>query len=899
MTRPGTGGRLSPLRRRMRSARSALRPLRVYLAVVAGVLTTVLSTVYENLPAGLRYTALAVVALMSGVVLLLTDAGVKQPPRNERDAVGDWPTSGRSGLGAGKRSAWRRRRRRRQTAPPSEARFTGRTNELDRLREWHDMQRARRPRTPQRGEPAVRPTIGCVALFLHGQPGVGKSAIARELATRLAPEYPDGVHFVDLGTAGTGRTPGEVLKDLILALGWDAAEVPAEPRGRAIAFRSLTARKRLLFVFDAARTADQVKLIMPTDPATAVIVTSRRDLTADPEMQATRSLLIEVPTEAEALQIFRAMSGTDDRELPDCAAEVVEHCGRLPVAIQSAAERITAEDTNICAVAQYLAAPATRLSRLEQPGRPVRAIHQAEFDRLLAIEQQALMYLACLPSPSFAPWILMPLLEVDSGQAEALTDRLVAAQMLGVARGNGSTRVVRYTMHPLIRLFARQKADDLPAVERRAAMDRVDRDYQALIAQVLTLLRPSAPVSALPATFVREAHLAARIAMECGAWIHAEYHNLLRQIEVAHDTTANLALCWRLGALLGGATPPGLDYEATMNAYDNAIQAASTLDDSRALAETLMAKGRFLAAMGRYHEGESTFDAAIEAGTKGSAERRHDEVMMHLYLGEALVRAGSHDLANELLDECLRLATESGDRGRIYEAEILIAVNGHVECPYWVQDLIQDGTLEPLGRFYARIASADGARRSGEWRAALAHLETAMEMCRTDVARAAFVAIRTAELHLQYARSLAQGSPSDDESTIAVEINLAVQWACRAMWRYRQMRYTGGEHRAKCSLARAFGAAGLLGVAEQLTHSLKTDTESIEGEMHSVSRATVARVYQAGGELLYRFGDSGSARSLLIQAAALFQTLADPMSEGDVRDTVQRPPVVPRQRIRS
>ncbi|WP_027341502.1 NB-ARC domain-containing protein [Hamadaea tsunoensis] len=894
MTEENTdAGTLPRWRKQLRTVRRRLRSLRLPLAALAGVVTTVLSTIYEDLPPGLRYAALGVVGVLSGVALLLTEFGSTKPADYTRDVSGDWPTSVRvSTPRVG-------RRQRPSIKPPGTELFAGREAELGALLASHRNQRADRDARPSALDDLAEdggfdpPAIGCVTLYLHGQPGVGKSAIAWELAARLAPQY-DHVISVDLGTAGTARPPGDVLKDLLLQLGWSEHEMPEERHGRAVAFRTITAGHNLLFIFDAARTADQVKMILPTDPQNAVIVTSRRDLTSDPEMQATPSMLIQEPSAAEALEIFRLMSLTNPLDRPECAAEIVELCGRLPVAIRSAAERIAVEGTNICAVATYLSEDSTRLSRLEQPGRPVRTILQTEFDRLLQQEQKALVYLSLLPSRSFSPWILIPLLGVHPGEAEALADRLVAAQMLEVAAPAAHSGISRYTMHALTWLFARQHADDLPEEERTEALDQVDQAYQALIATVLNVHTPDKPIEVPAAGIAQTPQIARRIAEDLTGWVVAEHANLLHEIEVAF-AAGRYGLCWRLAVLLDGTTPLSLDFDATDKAYRKALEAARLDSDDKAVAKVQIAVGRFYAAVGRYEDAESGLAGAYPHG--GSAPARRPtaaEVRSQLALAETLLQAGSHDLASEKLQRCLRQAKLANDSTLVHTAEIMIAYNHHVECPYWVQDRLLDDTLDTAGRFYAQLAFADSACRGREWRTAFEHLDAAERMAASDLSRGAYVALRASEASLRHAWHLSRAQTAGRARDIA--IGRTIEWACIAMRRYRGMRYPGGEYRAKCQLARAFGAAELLGVAEQLADRLYNDVRDLQRDWDRIHQDLLARVHQVRGELLFRFGDRAAARAELIRAAGIFSLLGDPMSEGDVRDTIQTPPAMRRPR---
>src|SRR5262249_44397347 len=147
----------------------------------------------------------------------------------------------------------RRERSYRATVPhqlPERQRlFQGRVADLRRLTDEYERLRAA---DPSRG--GTPWSTGPALLLIHGKTGVGKSALAQELAHRLAGAHPDGTLYASLSRAGGSRPPGEVLKSFLGALGW--RDIPRETDDRVKIFRSLTAKSRILVVLDAARGAD-------------------------------------------------------------------------------------------------------------------------------------------------------------------------------------------------------------------------------------------------------------------------------------------------------------------------------------------------------------------------------------------------------------------------------------------------------------------------------------------------------------------------------------------------------------------------------------------------------------------------------------------------------------------
>src|SRR6201999_866407 len=82
----------------------------------------------------------------------------------------------------------------------------------------------------------------------------------------------------------------------------------------------------------------QVRPLLPAEPATLVLVASRRRMTA---LEGANSLSLDVMSESEASDLFRRVAGADRiANEPEQLAHVLDLCGRLPLAIQIAAARL-------------------------------------------------------------------------------------------------------------------------------------------------------------------------------------------------------------------------------------------------------------------------------------------------------------------------------------------------------------------------------------------------------------------------------------------------------------------------------------------------------------------------------------------------------------------------------
>jgi NB-ARC domain len=886
------------IRLSVRGLRRRLQPYRVLIACVAGGLGAVLGAVYEDVSANLRIMAIVAIGVLTAIAVLLTEQ-LPSPHIRQRQPV---TPSGRRASPTNRlwrRRSWRRRswwhpwrRRVVPSAPSGDGLFRGRDRELAELMQRHrEARRARdaggRPAGPGQGGDASRGTTGPILLLIHGKPGVGKSALALELARRLAHDYPHGQVYANLGTLGRARGHGAILKIFLDAIGWPADEIPAEAVERGKIFRSVTAKRRMLFILDAARYPQQVLHLLPSDPRCAVIVTSRRDL--GPELKAT-SFVLDVPDIDEAITILRAASETDDGVRPECAVEIVELCGRLPLALRAAAERTSLGGTELCHTASLLKPQTSRLSWLERPGTSVAERVASQYERLLDQEQRALQLLTLVESSTFVPWVLAPLLYVRPTEAENIMIRLNAAQMLDNAGRDDHTGLARYAFHPLVRLYAQARlraGPDDGTVD--AARKRLDEAYREAFVAVLSKLDPTFQVPETNRYLPSSTGFVWKVVRHPEPWIRAEYPNLLRRIKLAQRSEPEL--CWRLAAWLDGCVPPGLDSRLSLEAFESATAAAD--ETHIGLIKVLLAKGSFLMAIERYGEAEQTLNEAADRALHlrrsnhpdADTAARH-EVLALRKLGEGYLQMASLRAAAAALRRAFNVAVACGEEQERELIRVLLAETHQIEGSESILADHPNGGLSDARRFRAFLVLSESARRRADWDGAHAHLAQALAHSNGDARRGASVQYRMARLYL-YQHLATNGWPDlttgqgvDDPELLSLA-EQAVRRAAAAGVVFRRMDNRVGVVRSHCLLARALLAAGYLVEAERAAHTAAQELAALDGSAGPANLPLTARVRRVMGDLMICRGDLVGGRRLLLQAATLFGYLHDWAAESE------------------
>lgn len=348
--------------------------------------------------------------------------------------------------------------------PPGSAEFTGRAAELTELR--------RRLRGAAAGPP---PAVAIAAIV--GAPGVGKSALAVHLAHGLASEYPDGLLYLDLSAHGAGRPPPlPALARLLRALGADTDRLPGDLEAATVRYRSLLAGRRVLVVLDNAADTAQVRHLLPATAGCAAVVTSRAQL-ADLDGAVPSSL--DLPPERDALTLLARIAGPYRVAAEaDAAAAIVACCGRLPLAVRIAGSRLRSRPGwPLAELAARLAPEHRRLDELTVGDLDVRASIGRSYRALPPLVARTFRLLALLDDHDVTPAAATAL--AGNPTAAVHLEQLADAHLLD-SPGPG-----RYRLHPLVRLFARERA-------RADGLDPAGQDGGVVST---TTWMPSRPVS--------------------------------------------------------------------------------------------------------------------------------------------------------------------------------------------------------------------------------------------------------------------------------------------------------------------------------------------------------------------------------------------------------------------
>ncbi|MCW2135937.1 NB-ARC domain-containing protein [Actinoplanes cyaneus] len=327
--------------------------------------------------------------------------------------------------------------------------FVGRASELERL---HRHALAGLGQAP-------------VAL-IHGQPGLGKTALAVRLADQLRDRYPDGLLYLDLrGTDAEPMTPGDALLRLLRALEVGSRRIGETDDERSSQLRAVLGERRCLLVLDNAGSEAQVRPLLPAEGRSLAVVTSRRVLAGLPGVERI-ALAPLTPDESATLLRAIAAQAADPRAAAGVEA-VARLCGQLPLALRIAGTRLATRPAwTVEHLVARLADADRRLANLSTGDLGVAAAFALSHAQLTIPGRELFRRLAHVPGVDFAAPIASVLTGASVDDAADGLDELVD---LGLLQQSGPER---YRFHDLLRLFAQERLRNEEPAGTRAATAR-------------------------------------------------------------------------------------------------------------------------------------------------------------------------------------------------------------------------------------------------------------------------------------------------------------------------------------------------------------------------------------------------------------------------------------------
>ena len=282
-------------------------------------------------------------------------------------------------------------------------------------------------------------------VVVAGMGGLGKTTLARHVAHRLGPHYPDGQLYAELrGGDARPASPQDVLAGFLVSLGVES--VPDCAESRSALFRSATHDRRLLVVLDDAYSVAQITPLLPGAATCGVLITSRSRLAG---LNGAVHADLEVFDEAESIELLSRVIGPDrvaaERET---ARELVAACGLLPLAVRIVASRLAARPGWSIGALRDRLTGGRRLGTLRAGDLDVSATFRASWRQLTPEQQRALVLLAVTDLPDFALPVAARTLGRPEPDSEDLLEELVDLALLESANAG------RYHLHPLVRSFA-------------------------------------------------------------------------------------------------------------------------------------------------------------------------------------------------------------------------------------------------------------------------------------------------------------------------------------------------------------------------------------------------------------------------------------------------------------
>ncbi|MFC4531753.1 AfsR/SARP family transcriptional regulator [Sphaerisporangium dianthi] len=507
--------------------------------------------------------------------------------------------------------------------------------------------------------PAGAPSFAAVAT-IGGGAGVGKTSLAVHWGHRVRDRFPDGQLYVNLrgfDPDGSMMSPAEAVCGFLEAFGVSGQRIPAGEAAQFSLYRSLLAGKRVLILLDNARDADQVRPLLPGDPACLTVVTSRDQMAGLVAVEGARPISLDLLSAAESRELMARRLGAG-RVAAEARAvdQIGALCARLPLALAIVAARAaTNPGFPLTALAEELREAHGDLDAFDggDPASNVRAAFSWSYHTLSPDAARLFRLLGLHPGRYVTASVTASLAGLPARRTRLLLAELTRAQLVTEYSPG------RYTLHDLLRTYAAELAhtNDSEA-DRRAATHRM-LDHYLHTAQSAGRRFSSQPPITLNPTLdgVVPETLTEQQAVD---WFAAEYPVILAAIDQAVDAGFHTH-AWRLVCALTTTFfhQRGGWLNEAMTTYYRVLDAAERRGDQTGQAHSHRGLALLHAGLGHIDQADTHLrraldlferlgDLAYEADANqgltwvSDLKGRYDQVLFHAERALALFTAAGH-----------------------------------------------------------------------------------------------------------------------------------------------------------------------------------------------------------------------------------------------------------------